>query len=187
MVANAVRWTVQDLEVMPDDSGWKRYEVIDGELFTTLAPSIWHQSAAGQLLVALANWSKNSGSGRTLMSPGVVFSPEDAVIPDLVWVADQHLKNRINENGHFTVTPELVVEVLSKGENYENWDRVTKRKFYSIHGVREYWIVDWRQKTIEVYRRNQAQLELVCTLLEDDILTSPLLPEFEVAIAKVFS
>nr|WP_315865264.1 hypothetical protein [Acaryochloris thomasi] len=42
MVANAVRWTTQDLEVMPDDWGWKRYEIIDGELFVTRASHISH-------------------------------------------------------------------------------------------------------------------------------------------------
>ncbi len=58
MVANRVRWTVQDVEVMPDDDGWKRYEVIDGELFVTRVPHIFHQIAAIRLHVALGNWSR---------------------------------------------------------------------------------------------------------------------------------
>ena len=36
-----VRWTVADLEVLPDDGG--RYEIIDGELFVTRAPHWKHQ------------------------------------------------------------------------------------------------------------------------------------------------
>lgn len=187
MVANAVRWTVQDLEAMPDDGGWKRYEVIDGELFVTRAPHIFHQGAAGRLHVALEIWSEKVGSGRVFETPGVVFSPEDGVIPDLVWVSHERLENGVDEAGHFTVAPELIVEVLSAGKSNEQRDKEAKRKLYSLYGVREYWIVDWRQKTIEVYRRNQAQLELVCTLLENDLLSSPLLPEFEMVVSQVFS
>ena len=28
MVTNPIRWTVPDLDVVPDDGGWKRYEII---------------------------------------------------------------------------------------------------------------------------------------------------------------
>jgi Uma2 family endonuclease len=187
MVANAVRWTVQDLEAMPDDGGWKRYEVIDGELIVTRAPHIFHQSAASRLHIALGNWSEQSGLGRVFETPGVVFSPGDGVIPDVVWVSNGRLENGVDESGHLTVAPELMIEIFSAGKLNEQWDKETKRKLYSLYGVQEYWVVDWRLKTIEVYRRDQAQLALVCTLLGNDLLASPLLPGFEVAIHKVFS
>nr|WP_315862031.1 MULTISPECIES: Uma2 family endonuclease [unclassified Picosynechococcus] len=186
MVANAVRWTVQDLEAMPDDGGWKRYEIIDGELIVTRAPHIFHQSAASRLHIALGNWSDQSGLGRVFEAPGVVFSPNDGVIPDVVWVSNARLETGVDESGHFTVAPELMIEILSAGKLNEQRDKEAKRKLYSLYGVQEYWVVDWRLKTIEVYRRNQAQLELVCTLLGDDALTSPLLPDFTIAIDQVF-
>lgn len=172
---------------MPDDWGWKRYEVIDGELLVTRAPHIFHQSAASRLHIALGNWSDRFDLGRTFETPGIVFSPGDGVIPDLVWVSHERLENGIDEAGHFTIAPELIIEILSAGKNNEQRDKDIKRRLYSKYGVSEYWVVDWRLKTIEVYRRNQAQLELVCTLLENDVLSSPLLPEFELAIDKVFS
>ena len=49
MVANSVVWTIHDLDTMPDDGGWKRYEIINGDLSVTRAPHVWHQSAAGKL------------------------------------------------------------------------------------------------------------------------------------------
>jgi len=63
----------------------------------------------------------------------------------------------------------------------------SKLKLYSNRGVQEYWIADWRLKKLEVYRRNQGKLELVITLLNDDKITSPLLPDFTCEINQFFA
>lgn len=186
MVVNQIRWTVQDLEGMPDDWGWKRYEIIDGELIVTRAPHIEHQSAGGNILVELTLWSRQSQLGRAYDAPGVVLSESDAVIPDVVWASNQRIADGVDEAGHFVVAPELVIEILSAGLSHEQRDRKSKLKLYSLYGVQEYWIVNWRLKTIEVYRRRDVQLQLVATLVEGDRLASPLLPGFECAIANVF-
>lgn len=39
MVANSRPWTTHDLAAMPDDWGWTRYELVDGELYVTRAPT----------------------------------------------------------------------------------------------------------------------------------------------------
>ena len=52
--------------------------------------------------------------------------------------------------------------------------------------MQEYWIVDWRTAKLEVYRRENARLLLVETLFAGDILRSPLLPGFQLAIEILF-
>ncbi|NJL40928.1 MAG: Uma2 family endonuclease [Leptolyngbyaceae cyanobacterium RM2_2_4] len=185
MVSN-IRWTTRDLDAMPDDGGWKRYEIIDGELFVTRAPHIRHQGAGGNIHVELELWSRRTQLGKPFQTPGVIFSPTDAVIPDVVWISQERLANGVDEAGHLIVAPELMVEVLSPGELNEQRDKEVKLKLYSLHGVQEYWIVNWQLKTLEVYRRNDAQLQLVATLLEGDTLISALLPGFSAAIAQIF-
>ena len=91
-----------------------------------------------------------------------------------------------DDAGHLRAAPERVVEVLSAGASNARRDRGLKLTLYSRRGVREYWIVDWRQQTVEVYRREQATLRLVATLGNEDTLTSPLFPDFSTPVAGLW-
>jgi Uma2 family endonuclease len=117
----------------------------------------------------------------------LIFTDDDNVIPDLVWISRDRLARILDESGHLVGAPELVVEVLSAGSDNERRDREVKRKLYSVRGVREYWIVDWHRQQIEIYRRDDRGLSLVATLLAEDILTSPLLPDFSQLVSEIFS
>ena len=183
--AERVRWTVRDLEVLPQSKGI-RYELIDGELFLTRSPHRKHQQVAGKFFGTLDAWSEKSGLGEVIPSPGITPSDADNVIPDVVWVSNERLMLIEDEAGHLTGFPELIVEVLSPGENNIRRDREAKLKLYSVQGVQEYWIADWLAKRLEVYRRENGQLVLVATLLAEDELTSPLLPEFHCLVSCLF-
>jgi hypothetical protein len=74
MVANSLYWTTADLDVMPDDGGWLRHEIIAGELFVTRAPHIRHQGAASKIHVRLENWSEETDTLTSPLLPG--FSAE---------------------------------------------------------------------------------------------------------------
>jgi Uma2 family endonuclease len=62
----------------------------------------------------------------------------------------------------------------------------TKRKLYSRRGVQEYWVVDWRLRQVEIYRREQAALVLQATLFAEDMIESPLLPAFRCQVQRLF-
>ena len=180
-----VRWTSTDLEIFPDDD--TRYEIIDGELLVTRAPHYKHQNVIRNLTTELTIWSRYSRLGEVVITPGVIFADSDNVIPDLVWVSQGRLANILDNQGHFTAAPDLVIEVLSAGADQERRDRELKLKLYSIQGVLEYWIVDWRKKSIQVYRRENAALVLVATLFEHDSITSLLLPDFVCKLSEIFA
>ncbi|MEM9163454.1 MAG: Uma2 family endonuclease, partial [Cyanobacteria bacterium P01_F01_bin.4] len=163
-----------------------RYEIIDGELFVTRAPHIRHQGAGGNLHFELETWSRQTQLGKPFQTPGVIFTPTDAVIPDVVWISRERLAKGLDESGHLIVAPELMIEILSPGERNEQRDKEVKLKLYSLRGVQEYWIVSWQLKNLEVYRRTDAQLQLISTLSAEDTLTSPLLPGFNISIAQIF-
>ncbi|MBW4466140.1 MAG: Uma2 family endonuclease [Pegethrix bostrychoides GSE-TBD4-15B] len=179
-----IRWTTSDLELLPESSN--RYEIIDGELFVTKALHWGHQRATVRLANVLDTWSLETNLGETVQAPGVIFSDADNVIPDVVWISRERLDLYLDNAGHLTAAPELIVEVLSAGAANERRDREAKLKLYSARGVQEYWILDWQQQQVEVYRRQQAALSLAATLFAADQLSSPLLPGFDCAVARLF-
>lgn len=182
---NLVRWTTADLGIFEGDRA-NRYEIIDGELFVTRAPNWKHQAVCINIGTVLKLWSDRSGLGQAAVNPGIVFSESDNVIPDVVWASNERLERLLDEAGHLTAAPELVVEVLSPGKTNERRDREAKLKLYSVQGVHEYWIVNLKGQTVEVYRRENALLKLAVTLYQQDELTSLTLPGFSCIISKFF-
>ncbi len=182
---NPIRWTISDLVIFEGDRV-NRYEIIDGELFVTRAPDWKHQAVCVNIVTVLKLWSDESGFGQPAINPGIVFSEADNVIPDVVWASYGRLERLLDEAGHLTAAPELVVEVLSLGKTNERRDKEAKLKLYSVQGVHEYWIVNLKEQTVEVYRRENAALKLVATLYSQDELTSPILLGFSCLISKFF-
>ncbi|MDZ7954894.1 Uma2 family endonuclease [Nostoc sp. DedQUE09] len=185
-ISDQVRWTTSDLELLTTDE-WKRYEIIDGELFVTRAPHWRHQRTGGNIYLELEIWSRSSKLGEPITTPGIIFTDADNVIPDLVWISHERLAQLLDDEGHLRGAPELIVEVLSPGTTNERRDREAKLKLYSSTGVQEYWIANWQLQQLEVYRRETAQLKLIATLLADDEITSPLLPGFGVRVQGFFA
>lgn len=179
-----LRWTSADLEFL--DNGNKRYEIIDGELFMSKQPHWHHQKTCGNIYYLLAVWSLRTGIGEPNFAPGVIFAEDDDVAPDVVWISFERRKTALEDDGKLHAAPELAVEVISPGWQNAKRDRETKLKLYSRRGVSEYWVVDWVNRQVEVFRRENAALQLVSTLFPQDTLTSPLLPDFSCQVSEFF-
>ena len=176
--------TVAELDCLPDDGN--RYELIEGELFVSTAPGLPHQRVAGNLYFSLRSHLKENPSGEVILTPGVIFSEYSAVIPDLVYVNNDRAQGII-ANNRFVAAPDLVIEIVSPGKENEDRDRVVKRQAYGKYGVKEYWIVDPQQRTVEVYRLKGRTLRLTEQLSQADELRSTLLPGYRCQVASLFS
>src|SRR5260370_19357312 len=149
-------------------------------------PHYYHQVVCNRLGARLQAWSDQSKSGQASQAPGIVFAEDDDVAPDVIWISNERLASALGLDGKLHSAPELVIEVLSPGPKNEQRDRESKLKLYSRRGVNEYWIVDWPKRRIRIYRRHQAQLEIVCTLYEQDTLDTPIMPGFSCCIVDLF-
>ncbi|HJQ25396.1 MAG TPA: Uma2 family endonuclease [Blastocatellia bacterium] len=184
-MATTIRWTSADLEKLPHDE-MNRYEIIEGELFVSKTPHTYHQLVCMNAGALLKAWNDKTGSGLTMGAPGVIFSEDNDVIPDVVWISKARFQAALGAGGHLYQAPELVIEVLSPGSQNTRRDRELKLKLYSRCGVDEYWIMDWPTRRVEVFRRTEASLQLVSTLDAGDTLTTPLLAGFAAQIASFF-
>src|SRR6266852_1165307 len=171
-----LHWTSRDLELLPEDGS--RYEIVDGELYVAKQPDWQHQLVGFRLGFLLQVWNEQSQAGFVNLTAGIIFADDTNVIPDVIWISQERLKTALHKDGKLHNAPELVVEVLSPGAETERRDREVKLKLYSRRNAQEYWVVNWQERNIEVYRRQEGVLELDRTLNENDTLQTPLLPGF---------
>jgi Uma2 family endonuclease len=139
-------WTIADWEQLPEDGN--RYELIDGMLYVTSAPSTHHQWVNGRLYRLLSEYidAQAPPPGLLFMPPFGVILPTGPVIPDLVYV---HMRNlHILTDKRIEGVPDLLVEIASPGT--AAYDRREKQDAYARSGVPEYWWVDPGSRTVEV-------------------------------------
>jgi len=146
MALRVPRYTVEDLEHFPEDGN--RYELLDGVLLVTPAPSVSHQVVANRIQTTLTiavgriGLAHVVGPGAITLPPGTQLQPDVLVYParfplDIKW-------QDVTEHW-------LAVEVLSRSSGM--YDREFKRDAYFALGVKEVWLVDTRNQSIEVSKR----------------------------------
>jgi Uma2 family endonuclease len=181
------RWTIADVERLPQPLDDTRYELIDGKLYVSTQPDWRHQFAATRIAAVLDAWSAATNAGMAVIAPGAIFSPQDAVAPDIVWIRTARLQVVLRDDGKLHAAPDLMVEILSPGKRNQQRDRVKKLALYAKWGVLEYWIVDWRGRQIEVYRQERTELRRLGLWTEQDTAASPHLPGFTVRVGEFFA
>jgi Uma2 family endonuclease len=144
-------WTVDDLETLPDDG--LRYELLDGTLIVSPAPVPRHQRAIVRLVLLL---SAGCPADHEVFVAPLDWQPDrrTSLEPDLLVVR----KDRIGER-NITETPAIVIEVLSPGT--ARIDKMLKCSRYQEGGIEQYWIVDPRVPSIEVYRLADGAYQLL--------------------------
>jgi Uma2 family endonuclease len=180
----APKLTYEDYVLIPDDG--KRHEIIDGEHYVTAAPFLRHQRIVVRLTAQLAGFLRQHPLGELFIAPtDVLLSPHDIVQPDLLFVSNERASILTEKN--VQGAPDLLIEILS--DSSRRLDEVLKRQAYERHGAaREYWILDPRRKTAQVWERTAEGLRRKPPLsaAAGDVLASPLLPGLEIPLAEIF-
>ena len=139
-------WTADELRALPDDGN--RYEIVDGELLVTPAPSLVHQDAVGELFLLLAPYARRNDLHCILAPAEVRFSPNRVVQPDVFVVPFIGGRKPARlDDVHRLI---LAVEVLSPSS--ARADRHSKRHLSQSQSVPEYWIVDPANRFVERWR-----------------------------------
>ena len=161
----------------------ERYELLNGELILSPSPREIHQYISSILHLIIGTYARNHQLGKVYFSPfDVVLSDSDVVQPDLLFISKE--RTGIITEDNVRGAPDLVVEILSP--TTADRDRTVKLDLYATHGVKEYWIVDPDSRTIMVLLRGESRFEVSGIYGEDQILSSPTLEGFSVALGEIF-
>jgi Uma2 family endonuclease len=173
------RWTYEEYYRLDDD---QRYEIIDGDLLMVPGPDTWHQDWSGDLYSLMRPFVRKNKLGRLFYAPmDVVLEPENTVQPDIVFVAAANAG--IIQRRAIFGAPDLLVELISPSSVRR--DRYQKKELYARFGVKEYWIGDPANKSLEILTLKNGRYELHCAAGEKGKLTSLVITGLEFDLAEI--
>lgn len=143
--------TMEEWAALPEDEPG---ELRDGQLQEEEMPTYVHEFVVSWLVAALSNWVRPRGGYVFGSEVKLAVSPTRGRKPDL----SVHLPGAPRPAGLASVgrrPPSIVIEVVTDRPRDARRDRVEKLEDYARFGVRWYWIVDPRLRTLEVHERGE--------------------------------
>ncbi len=173
-------YTYEDYAKLPEGAP---YQLIGGELIMSPSPAPYHQIISRRIEFELLKFVEEKKLGEVIDAPiDVYFSETETYQPDIIFIS----KERLHIIGEKKIegAPDLVIEILSESTAY--YDLRHKKNVYEKTGVKEYWIVDPIEKSIEVYENTPKGFRLFMRIVEKGTISSKLLEGFSVELEKVF-
>ncbi|HZM31503.1 MAG TPA: Uma2 family endonuclease [Acidimicrobiales bacterium] len=159
-------------------------QLIDGVIVPS-QPKPRHQQVTLRIARCLLEWTEGPGFGLAGIPIDVIVDRYNVYAPDVWWVAEA---SRVDPDEYFRGVPDLAVEVRSPSTWH--YDVGVKRTRYEQHGLPELWLVDTSDRSVLVARRSAPRVrgfDLEVKVTADEVLTSPLLPGFELRLADVLA
>lgn len=164
-------------------------EIIRGKIFKmSPAPSSRHQAISRNLCGILFQYLKgkkcqffNAPLDVILPHNGKDFMKSDKVVqPDIVVICDL---SKIQKKGCFGA-PDWIIEILSPHTTKK--DIQDKYDIYEESGVKEYWIVEPRNSTVEVFVLEGKKYQRVQTYVQDDLVPCQTIEGLTIDLSEVF-
>src|SRR5436305_1012985 len=175
-------WTYGAYAALPDDG--RRYEIVQGVLVMSPAPTPEHQSVVGEIFSYLRERIQLTGRGLVYMGPlDVELSERNVFQPDVLVVLEEHRDGF--QKKHFVGVPDLAVEIISPSS--ATYDRLTKYETYQQAGIPEYWLVNPKWRTIEVFVLEGRQYRSLGAFEGEQALSSRLVPSGGVPVERFFA
>jgi Uma2 family endonuclease len=174
-------WTYDDVKDWGEDV---HCEILNGELFMSPTPSFYHQEISGNLYTDMHDFVKAHRLGR------IVTAPQDTRLgkfnllqPDILFISKDNKDVKIE----VTVVgpPDLVVEIVSPTSIRRDYHK--KKDIYEEFKVKEYWIVDPANKSVEVFTlKNDIYEIFTFGTNPEHIAKSVVLQGFEITLGDIF-
>lgn len=161
------------------------YELINGNIMRRSSPHSEHQIIVGNIYAKIRLITDEKQLGRVLTAQlDVIFGEDDCVQPDVFFIKKEREKI-IERRGPVWGSPDLIVEVISKGTVKQ--DRDDKFKLYEKCGVLEYWLVDPANQSVEVYFLEDKKYVLQQIQEAEGLVKSKILEGMALDLMDIFS
>ena len=174
--------TARQFLQLGEDPPGVRLELVDGEIVVSPSPIPRHSFTIVALGTILKNHIDKSGLGELLTDVDTIFGEHDVRPPDLLFFTKP--RRHLISDEAITGPPDLAVEVLGPGS--ERTDRRDKFKQYAVGGVKYYWIVDPKQRTVEAYALRKGTYIGGVRGSGSDVVKLPPFPKLEIPLAKLW-
>jgi Uma2 family endonuclease len=159
-------------------------ELVDGFLEVLPMPIPFHQLIVDYLHSELKLFLATRNLGRAFFAPMPVRLGKGKYRePDVIYLSNARLTDLHKQ----PEGADLVMEVVSEGEENRQRDLETKRLEYAAAGIAEYWIVDPQDRRITVLVLEGQTYREHGVFAPGEIAASVLLPGFSVQVEKAFA
>lgn len=164
----------------------ERYEYIDGQIYLLASPKIAHQVALAELFGIFYNFFQGKKC-RPMTAPFDIELKRsngniNMVQPDLMVICD--LEEKLGEDGYYKGVPDLIVEVLSNST--KKVDMIKKLDLYMSCGVKEYWIVNPRNRVVTVYHFRDQYFYEDNTFKTNETIQSFIFADLSIGLNAIF-
>lgn len=181
----AERITAEEFLALPAPERSQRRELVDGEVIVH-QPRPLHQRVLMDLSFALQSWTRaDPDRGEVTLPLDVQLDDRNVYAPGVLFYAGERGPGRSEVVP--SPMPDLAVEVRSPAT--WRYDIGAKKAGYERHDLRELWLVDTAAEEVLIFRRSRpgaASFDIALELDRDQVLTSPLLPGFALALTELF-
>ncbi len=164
----------------------QRFEYINGEIYLQSSPTVEHQRALLNIATEFKKYFGEKDCEPFIAPLDVLLQNEKDshphhLNPDIMVICDQS-GLRLNE---YRGVPSLIVEIVSPSNTA--YDRITKFNLYMKYGVKEYWLVNPKFRTIEVNVLNEDGFyEQVGIYKNDEIAVSQIFGDLTIGLDGMF-
>ncbi len=150
MATHTQLMTAEDLWQLPDDG--QRHELVEGVMTTMAPPGGEHGNIAVLLTYELEAHVRANKSGKVVVETGFIIqrNPDSVLSPDAAYISYERLPGGKLPKGFINGTPELVAEIISPGDLYEEVaEKVAK---WLAAGTLMVLVINPRHRTVAVHR-----------------------------------
>ena len=159
-------------------------ELVRGEVVEMPRPGMRHGVVCGNVYDPVKAWARSTERGVVAINDtGVITErdPDSVRGPDVLYIARERLPGGEIPSTFLGVAPDLAIEVLSPHDVWKNvLEKITE---YFEAGVREVWVVDPEDKTMQVFRPDTKPRKLDAS---DVLESADVLPEFTCSVGTFF-